>query len=138
MLKFNAVGEFLVKNPFTTQKLISCELEKAMMCLLVILSMVTFFGVFIKKLLSLIFKDQKSEDDAVSNNSVGYVIGCLERVIVIVLGMMGLHESIGLVLTAKSIARFPECSKKGFAEKYLVGTLVSLLIAIVGILVIQA
>ena len=138
MLKFNAVGEFLVKNPFTTQKLISCELEKAMMCLLVILSMVTFFGVFIKKLLSLIFKDQKSEDDAVSNNSAGYVIGCLERVIIIVFGLMGLYECIGLVLTAKSIARVPECSKGGFAEKYLVGTLVSLLIAIVGILVIQA
>ena len=86
----------------------------------------------------MIFKDQKSEDDVVSNNSAGYVIGCLERVIIIVFGMMGLYESIGLVLTAKSIARFPECSKKGFAEKYLVGTLVSLLIAIVGILVIQA
>lgn len=138
MLKFNAIGEFLVENPFTTQKFISCKLEYAMMCILVMLSMVTFFGVFIKKLLSLIFKEEPKEGSAVSNNSAGYIIGCLERVIIIVLGIMGLYECIGLVLTAKSIARFPECSKDGFAEKYLVGTLVSLLIAIVGILVIQA
>ena len=138
MLKFNGLGEFLIENPFTTQKLISCELEKAMMCLLVILSMVTFFGVFIKKLLGVIFKEEQREYSTVSNNSAGYVIGCLERVIIIVFGMMGLYESIGLVLTAKSIARLPACSKKEFAEKYLVGTLISLLIAIVGFLVIQA
>ena len=138
MLKFNSIGKFLIENPFTTQKFISCKLETAMMCILVMLSMVTFFGVFIKKLLNLIFKGQKSEGEADSNNSAGYIIGCLERVIIIVFGLMGLYECIGLVLTAKSIARVPECSKGRFAEKYLVGTLVSLLIAIVGILVIKA
>ena len=38
MLKFNGLGEFLIKNPFTIQKFISCELENAMICILVLLS----------------------------------------------------------------------------------------------------
>lgn len=138
LLEFNIIGKILIKDPFLRQELISWELNKVMISSLVILSMITFFGVFIKKLLSLNFKEKQTNDNVISNNSTGYIIGCLERVIIIVLGVMGLYESIGLVLTAKSIARFPECSKEGFAEKYLVGTLLSLLIAIVGLLVIQA
>lgn len=53
------------------------------------------------------------------------------------LGCLGLYSSIVIVLTAKSIARFKTINDNpGFAEKYLVGTLLSLLMAIIGLLVI--
>lgn len=65
-----------------------------------------------------------SEDKGVTGG--GSIIGVLERLISLALGYMGLYSLIGLVLTAKSIARFEQLKEKEFAEKYLVGTLASL------------
>ena len=44
-----------------------------------------------------------------------------------------LHQfaAVGLVIAAKSIARFRELEDRNFAEYYLVGTLASTLIAVV-------
>lgn len=66
---------------------------------------------------------------------IGFWIGILEREIILVLGLMGQYGAIGFVLTAKSLARFKQLENKSFAEKYLVGTLLSALIAIVCIVV---
>lgn len=66
------------------------------------------------------------------SNKAGKYIGILERAIILTLVI---HDSIGavaLVFTAKSIARFNELKDKDFAEYYIVGTLISLLIAIAG------
>jgi len=38
----------------------------------------------------------------------------------------------GLILTAKSIARFPEFKSKRFAEYFLIGTLLRISLGIVG------
>lgn len=65
----------------------------------------------------------------------GYLIGVLERVIVLTLGLNGQMGAIGFVLTAKSLARFKQLEVKGFAEKYLVGTLLSMGIALLCILI---
>ena len=43
---------------------------------------------------------------------------------------MGQFGAIGFVLTAKSLAKFKRLENKSFAEKYLVGTLLSAFIAI--------
>lgn len=59
----------------------------------------------------------------------GSLIGVLERFIIIVLILADVPTSIGFVLTAKSIARFKNFEEDGFAEKYLVGTFVSVAIA---------
>lgn len=61
---------------------------------------------------------------------IGFWIGILEREIILMLGLMGQYGAIGFVLTAKSLARFKQLEDKSFAEKYLVGTLLSALIAI--------
>jgi len=50
---------------------------------------------------------------------------------------MGLYPSIALILAAKSIARFKQLENKDFAEKYLVGTLLSIIIAVFAILFIN-
>ena len=48
-----------------------------------------------------------------------------------------MYGSIALVLTAKSLARFKQLENKEFAEKYLVGTLISLVIALLTLLIIK-
>lgn len=71
------------------------------------------------------------------SDNIGSLIGILERVIILLLGALELYGSIALVLTAKSLARFKQLENKKFAEKYLVGTLMSLIIAILALLVIK-
>jgi hypothetical protein len=62
----------------------------------------------------------------------GRYIGILERAIILTLTLSGAYTSIAFVLTAKSIARYKELENRDFAEYYLVGTLLSALIAILG------
>jgi hypothetical protein len=61
---------------------------------------------------------------------VGRMIGILERILIIGLALGGQFGAIGFVLTAKSIARFEELKDRTFAEYYLVGTLMSALVAL--------
>lgn len=60
----------------------------------------------------------------------GAFIGNLERVVIVLLGLLNLWSSIALVITAKSIARFKQLEDKKFAQKYLIGTLLSLSITL--------
>lgn len=67
---------------------------------------------------------------------VGAWIGILEREVILLLGLLGQYSAIGFVLTAKSVARYNQLvEEKDFAEKYLIGTLLSAFIAIVCIAV---
>jgi hypothetical protein len=67
----------------------------------------------------------------------GSLIGSLERWIVLLLGLAGRWESVALVVAAKSVARFEELKKRAFAEYFLVGTLASVLVAIVLVVVVS-
>lgn len=78
-------------------------------------------------------KKEKNEKGA----KVGALIGILEREIILLLGTMGQFGAIGFVLTAKSLARYKQLEDKEFAEKYIVGTLLSALIALACICVIN-
>jgi len=60
----------------------------------------------------------------------GEKIGYLERMLVMISVIAGQWSLVGLVMAAKSIARFRELDNKEFAEYYLVGTLTSLLVAV--------
>ncbi len=65
------------------------------------------------------------------DSNVGRVIGTVERVIMFILIYMNQYSATGLVLTAKSIARYNKiANEKDFAEYYLLGTLISLGIVI--------
>lgn len=60
------------------------------------------------------------------DNNVGRVIGTVERAVMLILIYMNQYSAIGLVLTAKSIARYDRIVKdEKFAEYYLLGTLIS-------------
>ncbi|MCH5179950.1 MAG: DUF3307 domain-containing protein [Erysipelotrichales bacterium] len=83
----------------------------------------------------------KCNDSVMVTNSVqtadiktGKIIGYLERFIILIFFIAELHGLIGLVLTAKSLARFKQFEDKYFAEKFLIGTLLSLVITILTIM----
>lgn len=61
---------------------------------------------------------------------MGRTIGVLERALVYVLVLAGQWGALGLVIAAKSIARFPELKNQRFADYYLLGTLASILTAL--------
>ncbi len=88
-------------------------------------------NITISKLLA-IFRPESSPGDKDKSNSAGKLIGTIERIIILILISIGEYSAIGLVLTAKSIARYDKISKvKDFAEYYLLGTLISTMIVII-------
>jgi Protein of unknown function (DUF3307) len=64
--------------------------------------------------------------------NAGLYIGWLERFLVVTALLLQSPATVGLILTAKSIARYPEFKSERFAEYFLIGTLLSLSIAILG------
>lgn len=77
----------------------------------------------------------KTEADTVAG--AGAMIGNLERILSAIFLSLSALSSIGLIYTAKSIARFKLIEEsQGFAEYYLIGTLYSILFVIVSYYVI--
>ncbi len=65
--------------------------------------------------------------------NAGKIIGILERILIVVMVLLKQYAAIGLVFTAKSITRYDKISKEpSFAEYYLVGTLLSVTVALLG------
>jgi hypothetical protein len=76
---------------------------------------------------------QLVDETPLSLRNAGMYIGWLERSLVLTAMILRSPATVGLVLAAKSIARFPELGKsERFAEYFLIGTLLSLLAAIFG------
>lgn len=76
------------------------------------------------------FRPKEEENIPVKN--AGRLIGTLERIIMVILISINQYSAVGLVLTAKSIARYDKISKEQeFAEYYLLGTLLSTICAVV-------
>jgi hypothetical protein len=92
-------------------------------------------GYFVRYLILPLWKESPDqpaqEHDEVVN--AGLYIGWLERFLVLTAIVMQSAGTVGLILAAKSIARYPELKSPGrFAEYFLIGTLLSISIAIVG------
>ena len=88
-------------------------------------------NIFISRILN-IYKPENKDDTNKKDNNAGRFIGTIERIIILIFLSIGQYAAIGLVLTAKSIARYDKISKeKDFAEYYLIGTLISTLAVIV-------
>ena len=62
----------------------------------------------------------------------GRAIGVLERALVLTFVWFGQYGAVGLVVAAKSLARFKALEDREFAEYFLIGTLASLLLAVLG------
>lgn len=64
--------------------------------------------------------------------SRGRTIGVLERALALTLVLVGQYGALGLIVAAKSLARFKALEDREFAEYFLIGTLASLLLALLG------
>ncbi|MDO4804134.1 MAG: DUF3307 domain-containing protein [Lachnospiraceae bacterium] len=83
-------------------------------------------NIFIQILLADGRPKETRRDRGVMDDGVGKRIGTIERLIMLMFISMDQYSAMGLVLTAKSIARFEKISKEqAFAEYYLMGTLLS-------------
>jgi Protein of unknown function (DUF3307) len=60
---------------------------------------------------------------------VGEAIGILERLLIATFVLVGAEAAIGLVIAAKTLARFKQLDDRDFAEYYLLGTLASVAVA---------
>ena len=68
----------------------------------------------------------KENNNTENTKKAGRMIGTIERIIMLFFLLIKQYSSVGLVLTAKSIARYNKISEdKEFAEYYLLGTLLS-------------
>ena len=79
----------------------------------------------------------KKPAGGVDPERMGATIGVLERVLIVALLPGGGPAAVGFVMTAKTLARFKELDKKRFAERYLLGTMASVTVALISSLAAQ-
>jgi hypothetical protein len=65
-------------------------------------------------------------------SNAGLYLGWLERGLLVIAFAIGSFTAVGLIIGAKSVARFPEFRSRAFAEYFLIGTLISVAFAAVG------
>jgi hypothetical protein len=113
--------------------------------LLLTLSGVLLAGFEINCLVALILKqshliphDVQADARAIGEAGRGRIIGILERSIVFVLIVGGNISAVGLILAAKAVARFKDLDKRDFAEYVLIGTLLSISLAIAAAFILQS
>ena len=76
--------------------------------------------------------DEVTDGITEEERSRGRTIGILERWILLTLVILGQWGALGFVIAAKSIARFKDLDQRDFSERYLIGTLASVAVAIAG------
>jgi hypothetical protein len=112
------------------------EVEQLHMLTVGVLYVAVIFGGgylvrYLTRSLTLQLPETKAEDTA-ELRSAGLYIGWLERFLVLTAVLVQAPAMIGLILTGKSIARLPELKGPRFAEYFLIGTFLSISLALLG------
>lgn len=113
------------------------ETEKPLLLLVVYVGVI-FGGGYVVRFLTKPLLKSNLEVIGESTNQLenaGMYIGWLERFVVLTSLVLQSPATVGLILTAKSIARYPELKSVRFAEYFLIGTLLSVTLGILGALV---
>ena len=113
-------------------------LQESILLVSVVYVLVIFGGgYFIRALIGPLWKEEQGqttkEHEEVIN--AGLYIGWLERFLVLTALFLQSPATVGFILAAKSIARYPELKSVRFAEYFLIGTLLSVTIAIGGAII---
>jgi hypothetical protein len=124
---WQAVATYLQNIPLAQDKIL----------LVTVIYVVVIFcgGYFIRFLIRPLWKEKPGEPTEEHDEVVnaGLYIGWLERFLTLTAVFLQSPGTVGLILAAKSIARYPELKSPGrFVEYFLIGTLLSISIAIVG------
>ena len=110
------------------------ELEKPLPVLVVYVGVIFGGGHIVRSLTKPLLKGDLHILGETTNEmqNAGMYIGWLERFVVLTELVLQSPATVGLILTAKSIARYPELNSVRFAEYFLIGTLLSVSLGIVG------
>ena len=111
--------------------------ETILLVLVVYVFVIFGGGYFIRVLIGPLWREdpgQETKQHAEVINA-GLYIGWLERFLVLTALFLQSPATVGFILAAKSIARYPELKSVRFAEYFLIGTLLSMSIAIGGAIV---
>lgn len=95
-----------------------------------------FVGTLVRAPRPPVVQDSRAADGP-SVARVGATIGVIERLLIAALVLAGGVAAVGLVIAAKTIARFRQLEDRLFAEYYLLGTLASVALAVITSLVAQ-
>lgn len=108
--------------------------EKTLLLLVVYVGVIFGGGYVVRFLTKPLLKTDLRELGETTNElqNAGMYIGWLERFVVLTALVLQSPATVGLILTAKSIARYPELKSVRFAEYFLIGTLLSLIIGMMG------
>ena len=80
-------------------------------------------------------QQKNNQADSIEVEGAGAWVGTFERIIMVLFASLGQYAAMGLLIAAKSMARYDKISKSSaFAEYYLIGTLYSVLFALVAYL----
>lgn len=85
-------------------------------------------------------REQDGEQDAETADQLaraGRWIGWLERTLILAAITLGSPAGAGLIVAAKSVFRFSEARDRPFAEYFLIGTLLSVVLAVAGGIVLR-
>jgi hypothetical protein len=79
-------------------------------------------------------KEEKNDKELTSKDNeeerAGELIGIIERLLIVAFVIVHSYEAVAFVVAAKSIARFRLLDDKDFAEYYLLGTTLSVVVAV--------
>jgi hypothetical protein len=87
---------------------------------------------FLTRYLAEGLKTHSPEKTGEQLQNAGLYIGWLERFLVLTALLLQSPATVGLIMTAKAIARYPEFKSERFAEYFLIGTLLSISMALAG------
>jgi hypothetical protein len=93
---------------------------------------VIFGGGYLIRYLTQSFATKGTAEDSPQLENAGLYIGWIERFLLITAIFMQSPALVGLILASKSIARFPEFKEARFAEYFLIGTLLSVSLSVLG------
>ena len=132
---------FLVRPPLQTfaSCLMRIRLHQETILLVLVAYIFVIFcgGYFIRVLIGPLWREEPGQETKEHKEVInaGLYIGWLERFLVLTALFLQSPATVGFILAAKSIARYPELKSVRFAEYFIIGTLLSVSIAIGGAII---
>lgn len=137
-----SIAAWLIAQPSTASLIakihwFQSEIEKPLLLSVVYVGVIFGGGYLVRFLTKPLLKSNLEVIGESTNElqNAGMYIGWLERFVVLTSLVLQSPATVGLILTAKSIARYPELKSVRFAEYFLIGTLLSVTLGILGGLV---
>ncbi len=106
--------------------------DRTLLAIVVYVGVIFGGGYLIRFLTRPLLKHLQTGESKAEMSNAGMYIGWLERFLVMTALFLHSPATAGLILAAKSIARYPEFKREQFAEYFLIGTLLSISAATVG------